>query len=104
MKLLSQWNNGVGLRARMGWGGGCGKAEVINPAAGDCVACGVSEHHPFHGKTVLIDISGLAHKAAKRDARTVVHDGTSLQQQEYVQKRLHQASTLETRASAFILR
>jgi len=88
----------------MGWGGGCGKAEVINPAAGDCVACGVSEHHPFHGKTVLIDISGLAHKAAKRDARTVVHDGTSLQQQEYVQKRLHQASTLETRASAFILR
>lgn len=72
----------------MGWGSGCGKAEVINPAAGDCVACGVSEHHPFHGKTVLIDISGLAHKAAKRDARTVVRDGTSLQQQEYVRKRI----------------
>ena len=53
-------------RTGMGWGSGNGKAEVLNHAAGDVVACGANGAHPFAGKHVLIDVSGLAHKAACR--------------------------------------
>ena len=55
---------------RMGWGSGVGKKEVLNPASGDVVICGNSDEHPFHGKLVLIDVSGLGHKASKQGIDT----------------------------------
>ena len=73
----------------MGWGSGCGKAEVLNAAVGDPIICGSStEDHPFNGKLVFIDVSGLAHKASKKDAATVVREGTSLAQQAYLRKQV----------------
>ena len=72
----------------MGWGSGNGKGEVINPAAGDPTICGSSDEHPFKGKLVLVDVSGLGHKASKHGAAEVVRHGTSDQQQEYVRKRI----------------
>ena len=72
----------------MGWGSGNGKAEVLNHAAGDVVVCGDNGAHPFAGKHVLIDVSGLAHKAAKKDAATVVRDGVSPRQLQYVRARV----------------
>jgi hypothetical protein len=74
--------------ARMGWGAGTAKKEVLNPAAGEVVICGNSDEHPFHGKFVLIDVSGLGHKASKHGAAEVVRVGISAQQQEYVRKRI----------------
>ena len=59
----------------MGWGSGNGKAEVLNAAAGEPVICGSDDAHPFSGKSVLIDISGLAHKASKRNAAEDQIDG-----------------------------
>ena len=61
----------------MGWGSGSGKSEVINAAVSDPVICGSGGDHPFDGKLVFIDVSGLAHKASKKDAMTVVREGTS---------------------------
>lgn len=72
----------------MGWGSGNGKAEVLNPAAGDPIICGGADEHPFNGKLVLIDVSGLGHKASKHGAAEVVRHGKSEQQQEYVRKRV----------------
>ena len=72
----------------MGWGTGVGKKEVLNPAAGDVVICGNSDEHPFHGKLVLIDVSGLGHRASKHGAAEVVRMGTSAQQQDYVRKQI----------------
>ena len=72
----------------MGWGAGTAKKEVLNPAAGEVVICGNSNEHPFHGKFVLIDVSGLGHKASKHGAAEVVRVGISAQQQEYVRKRI----------------
>ena len=46
----------------MGWGSGNGKGEVLNPAAGEPTVCGSAAEHPFNGKLVLIDVSGLGHK------------------------------------------
>ena len=62
----------------MGWGSGNGKAEVLNPASGDLIACGSDGDHPFAGKLVFIDVSGLAHKAAKKDSVVVAREGKSL--------------------------
>ena len=72
----------------MGWGSGNGKAEVLNPASGDLIACGSDGDHPFAGKLVFIDVSGLAHKAAKKDSVVVAREGKSLAQLEYVRKRI----------------
>ena len=72
----------------MGWGAGTAKKEVLNPASGEVVICGNSDEHPFHGKFVLIDVSGLGHKASKHGAAEVVRVGISAQQQEYVRKRI----------------
>jgi hypothetical protein len=52
----------------MGWGSGNGKAEVLNPASGDLIACGSDGDHPFAGKLVFIDVSGLAHTHSKLEA------------------------------------
>ena len=68
----------------MGWGSQKGKAEVLNPAAGELVACGSDGQHPFNGKLVFIDTSGLAHKGAKKDAAIVVREGCSQAQLHYV--------------------
>ena len=72
----------------MGWGSGSGKKEVLNAAVGETVICGSDEAHPFNGKLVFIDLSGLAHRASKKDAMAVVRDGTSLAQQDYVRRQL----------------
>ena len=74
----------------MGWGSGSGKAEILNPAVGDPIICGStsSGDHPFNGKIVFIDVSGLAHKASKKDATTVVREGTSFAQQDYIRKQI----------------
>ena len=72
----------------MGWGNGSGKKEVINASVGDPVVCGSDWEHPFAGKLVFIDVSGLAHKASKKDARMVVREGTSEKQLDYMRKQL----------------
>jgi hypothetical protein len=72
----------------MGWGNGSGKSEVLDPAGGDVIFCGSDGVHPFRGKQVFIDVSGLAHKASKKDAATVVREGTSEKQQDYLRKRI----------------
>jgi hypothetical protein len=73
----------------MGWGSGSGKAEVLNQAVGDpIVAFSSSDDHPFNGKLVFIDVSGLAHKASKKDPATVVREGTSRAQQDYLRKQI----------------
>jgi exonuclease-1 len=72
----------------MGWGSGKGKAEILNVAAGDVIVCGADGDHPFNGKVVLIDVSGLAHKGAKRNAAAVTRDGVSEQQLQYVRDRI----------------
>ena len=72
----------------MGWGSGSGKKEVLNAAVGDPVICGSDEPHPFDGKLVFIDLSGLAHRASKKDPVAVVREGTSLAQQDYVRKQI----------------
>ena len=38
----------------------------------------------LNGKLVFIDVSGLAHKASKKDPATVVREGTSRAQQDYM--------------------
>ena len=72
----------------MGWGNGDGKKEVLDPAGGDVIFCGSDGEHPFRNKLVFIDVSGLAHKASKKDAATVVREGTSEKQQDYLRKRI----------------
>jgi exonuclease-1 len=72
----------------MGWGNGSGKKEVINASVGDPVICGSDREHPFAGKLVFIDVSGLAHKASKKDARMVVREGSSAKQLEYMRKQI----------------
>ena len=72
----------------MGWGSGSGKGEVLNAAVGDAIICGSNGDHPFRNKLVFIDVSGLAHKAAKKDAATVVRDGVSAAQMNYIRKQI----------------
>ena len=72
----------------MGWGSGSGKGEVLNAAVGDAVIRGSNCDHPFRNKLVFIDVSGLAHKASKKDAASVVREGTSLAQQNYMRKQI----------------
>lgn len=52
----------------MGWGSGAGKREVLDPAAGPPTSISAG-YNPFDGRYVLIDVSGLAHKAAKKQPR-----------------------------------
>ena len=75
----------------MGWGNGSGKKEVLDPAGSGIFPC---EHDgsPFLNKDVLIDISGIAHKASKRSPKEVVVHGTSAEQQEYVRKSIEAVS------------
>ena len=72
----------------MGWGSGCGKGEVLNPAVGEPIICGSDSEHPFRNKLVFIDVSGLAHKASKKDAATVVREGMSGAQQNYMRAQI----------------
>ena len=72
----------------MGWGNGSGKREVLDPAGGEVIVCGSDGEHAFKGKLVFIDVSGLAHKASKKDAATVVREGTSQRQRDYVTKQI----------------
>ena len=67
----------------MGWGSGKAKQEILDVAVGPIVSIDAG-YNPFDGRYVLIDISGLAHKAAKKQPRQVAREGTSLQQQQYV--------------------
>jgi len=40
---------------------------VLNKAVGGAIVAGTSsDEHPFNGKLVFIDVSGLAHKASWR--------------------------------------
>ena len=71
----------------MGWGSGDAKKAILNPASGGLRSC-ADGSSPFRGKDVLIDISGLAHKAAKRDATEVAQHGTSAEQQQYLRMEL----------------
>ena len=68
----------------MGWGSGSGKAEVLKAVSDPIVAFSSSDDHPFNGKLVFIDVSGLAHKASKKDAATIVREGTSCTQPDYM--------------------
>ena len=77
----------LGLAVGMGWGSGKGKADVLDKAAGDVVQID-DGYNPFSGRHVLIDVSRLAHKAAKNQAKQVVLEGTSPQQQQYVRRHL----------------
>ncbi|EOD40309.1 hypothetical protein EMIHUDRAFT_222732 [Emiliania huxleyi CCMP1516] len=70
----------------MGWGSGAGKGKILAPAAGDLVH--VSAHNPFDGKMVLTDISGLAHRASKKQPKQVAQEGISQRQQQYVTQHL----------------
>ena len=70
----------------MGWGSGAGKGKILAPAAGDLVH--VSAHNPFDGKMVLTDISGLAHRASKKQPKQVAQEGISQRQQQYVMQHL----------------
>ena len=74
------WSAPERARQAMGWGGGQGKKEVLDPASGGIIFCGSDGQSPFAGKFVFVDISGLAHKASKRDAATVVREGVSEKQ------------------------
>ena len=83
----------AGARAsrRMGWGSGKGKAEVLVPAAEVAIANNDDPHAfvaSFADKIVLIDVSGIAHMASKKQPHLVVREGMSTQQQEYVTRRL----------------
>ena len=71
----------------MGWGSGAALKEVLKPATGDVVHIDAG-YNPFAGRKVLIDISGLAHKASKKQARQVALEGTSQRQQQYVLRHL----------------
>ena len=77
----SRWVGGTPA-VEMGWGNSTGKKEVINQAVGEPTVCGTDDEHAFAGKLVLIDVSGLAHKASKKDPRVVARDGVSEQQRD----------------------
>ena len=71
----------------MGWGGGSGKKQVLDPASGGLRSAS-EDGSPFKDRFVLIDISGLAHRAAKQQPVTVAREGVSVQQQQYVRRYL----------------
>ena len=71
----------------MGWGSGNAKKEIID-VAGSGILDIEDVGSPFANKDVLIDISGIAHKASKRGQREVALHGTSLDQQEYMRKQI----------------
>ena len=85
--------------AAMGWGNGAGKREVLDPAGGGLRSCD-SDGSPFEGKDVLIDVSGVAHKASKRGCKSVVLHGTSDEQQEYVRTLVIRYMELESEHAA----
>ena len=60
----------------MGWGSGAGKGKILAPAAGDLVH--VSVRNPFDSRMVLTDISGLAHRASKKQPKQVAQEATLL--------------------------
>ena len=71
----------------MGWGAGNAKKEVLDVAGSGLLDANITGS-PFFNKDVLIDVSGIAHKAAKRSPKQVVLHGTSDAQKDYVLKRI----------------
>ena len=65
----------------MGWDGG--KRLIIKPAAGPPKSFDAEPHH-LQGRRLLVDVSGVLHKAARRGAKQVVLSGTSSDAEEYV--------------------
>ena len=66
----------------MGWKNG--KKEVIVPAAGGTIVLDEPGAPVVPGKRLINDISGVLHKASKRDAKTVVLEGTSKAAEQYI--------------------
>jgi exonuclease 1 len=71
----------------MGWGSGQAKRAILDVAAGPVLSF-EDDYNPYDGKFVLIDVSGLAHKASKKQPKQVVREGKSTQQQQYVTRRI----------------
>ena len=71
----------------MGWGSGNAKKEIIDVAGSGLLDSNLVGS-PFLNKDVLIDVSGLAHKASKRGAKEVAVHGTSTEQQQYIRMQI----------------
>ena len=80
----------------MGWKSG--KREIIKPAAGEPKVLDADGVDGVVGTTLLLDISGVQHKASRRDARTVVLSGTSAEAERYVADYLESVAALGAQA------
>lgn len=65
----------------MGWKDG--KKLIIKPAAGERKSFDAEPHH-VQGRRLLVDVSGVLHKAVRRGAKQVAMTGTSSDAEEYV--------------------
>ena len=65
----------------MGWQQG--KKLIIKPAAGPAKSFDDAPHH-VQGRRLLVDVSGVLHKAVRKGAKQVALTGTSSEAEEYV--------------------